>query len=382
MKKADRNITEHFRINITGSEIIISLKETVTLVNSSDFNINLIESHFTDEIRLLTIDFSGLKSYDSYLVIFLSNLKGICKSKGIPVNMKGVNTRLAKFLDAFSFSQKKILAEQEQSGFWLNYFSNIGELTLEAFHDIKLFIEFLGELIVKLMGLIIHPPKMRWKDFPFHMMNAGVNAVPIVVLIVFLVGIISGYQGAMQLRQFGADIYIADLIGISITRELGPLMTAILVAGRSGSAYAAEIGTMKVSDEIDALNSMGFDHLQFLVLPRIVAVMLAMPILVLLADLAGVVGGLIAAVSTLEITSVGYINQLQTALSYGDIFSGLIKSIIFGFLVATVGCFRGLQVRGGAESVGKYTTAAVVTGVLSIIVADAVFTFIFQALNI
>ena len=223
---------------------------------------------------------------------------------------------------------------------------------------------------------------MRWRDFPNHFVNSGVNAVPITLLIVFLIGLISGYQGALQLTQVGADIFIADLIGISITRELAPLMTAILVAGRSGSAFAAEIGTMKVSEEIDALESMGFDPIRFLVMPRVMAVVFAMPILVLMTDLAGIIGGLVAGLTTLDITIAGYLNQLHRAIDFYDIFSGVGKGIVFGFLIATVGCFRGLQVSGGAESVGKFTTASVVTGIFLIIFSDALFTFIFQTLGI
>ena len=159
-------------------------------------------------------------------------------------------------------------------------------------------------------------------------------------------------------------------------------MTAILVAGRSGSAFAAEIGTMKVSDEIDALHSIGFDTTRFLVLPRIIAVMAAVPILTLIADVAGIAGGLLTAVTALDLTPVSYINKLNSALSYSDIFSGVGKSIIFGFLVSTIGCFRGLQVSAGAESVGRYTTIAVVSGILLIIISDAVFTFLFQSIGI
>jgi phospholipid/cholesterol/gamma-HCH transport system permease protein len=223
---------------------------------------------------------------------------------------------------------------------------------------------------------------MRWKDFPFQYLNAGVNALPIVVLIVFLIGLITAYQGAGLLQQFGADIYIANLVGLTITRELSPLMTAILVAGRSGSAFAAEIGTMKVSEEVDALNSMGYDPIRFLVMPRVFSVVFAIPFLTLVADLAGIIGGLFAAVTTLDISITGYLNQLQLSLNYYHVFTGVGKSMVFGFLIAAVGCFRGLQVRGGAESVGRYTTASVVTGVFLIILSDAVFTFLFQTLGI
>jgi phospholipid/cholesterol/gamma-HCH transport system permease protein len=237
-------------------------------------------------------------------------------------------------------------------------------------------------LIIKILILFVNPWKMRWKDFPFQFFRSGVAALPIILLILFLIGLVTGYQGAVQLHQFGADMYIADMVGISITRELGPLMTAIIIAGRSGSSFAAEIGTMKVSEEIDALNSMGFDFMRFLVMPRVMSVLFAMPLLTLFADLAGVLGGLVSALAVLDITLTAYINGLQGALDYGDVMGGLFKSMVFGFLIATVGCFRGMQVSGGAESVGKFTTASVVSGIFLIIVADAVFTFIFTSLGI
>jgi len=202
------------------------------------------------------------------------------------------------------------------------------------------------------------------------------------VLIVFLIGLITGYQGALQLAQFGADIYIADLVGISITRELSPLMVAIIVAGRSGSAFAAEIGTMKVSEEIDALTTMGFDRMQFLVLPRVLAVTFAMPLLVIICDLAGIIGGLLAGLATLDITISSFLAQLNIALNYAHVFSGIFKSIVFGLLIATIGCFRGFQVQGGAESVGRYTTASVVSGVFLVILTDAIFVFLLSALGI
>ncbi|MFN3269439.1 MAG: MlaE family ABC transporter permease, partial [Candidatus Kapaibacteriota bacterium] len=222
----------------------------------------------------------------------------------------------------------------------------------------------------------------RWEDFPVLFLKNGVNALPIVSLILLLIGIISGYQGAIQLKQFGADIYIADLIGVSIVRELGPLMTAILVAGRSGSAFAAELGTMKVSEEIDALRSMGFEPFKFLILPRVFAVTLSIPLLTIFGNVAGILGGLISGLSILDITTAGYFTELQIAVDLGDLSSGLLKSIIFGYLVAGIGCFRGLQVKGGAEGVGTATTISVVSGIFAIIIADTIFTFIFDAIGL
>ena len=382
MKSKSKKGHSFFTFSFSERELKVSFIEPATLKNSSGFSMKIIEKEINENVKILTCDLSDLNDYDSYLILFLDSLKELSKQKGVVLNIIGVTPRMAKFIELFSRKQNDDDSNLIHPGFWETYLSHIGQLTIVGLQDIKLFLEFLGDIIVKFFALFIHPGKMRWKDFPFHLTRSGVNAVPIVVLIVFLIGMISGYQGAMQLRLVGADKYIADLIGLSITRELAPLLTAILVAGRSGSSFAAELGTMKVSDEFDALNSMGFDHIQFLVLPRILAVMFAMPFLVLIANFAGILGGLVAALSTLELTMTGYLNELQIALGYGDVFSGLIKSVVFGFLVSAIGCFRGLQVRGGAESVGKYTTAAVVTGILTIIIADAVFTFIFQAIGI
>jgi phospholipid/cholesterol/gamma-HCH transport system permease protein len=371
----------YYSINIIENKILLRILKPLSLYNAHKYD-NLLDKHEDfKSCNEFCLDLTGFNDYDTYLVIFINNIKKYCSDNNLLFSMLGASSDIEKFLKVLSpnFIETK---QKAKSNFFISYFTKIGETSIMITRDSRMFIEFLGEIILSILNLLIKPKQMRWKDFPFNFTRAGVSAVPITFLILFLIGIITGYQGALQLEQFGADIYIADLIGISIVRELAPLMTAILVAGRSGSAFAAEIGTMKVSEEIDAMMSMGFDPIKFLVLPRVLAVTLAMPLLVILTDLAGIAGGLLAAVGTLDITVAGYVNELQRALSYGDLFTGLGKSMIFGFLVATVGCFRGLQVRGGAESVGRYTTIAVVSGVLSIIVADAVFTFIFQSIGI
>ncbi len=361
---------------------VLFLKGDVNIRNANNYDSSLDPENDLQDISELIVDLSRAGDYDSFLVVFLSGLKTFCNQNNIQYKTGGVQKKMQGFLDIL---EPKTIITEEASSIAPNFsffFIRVGEKTIKVLKDSKRFIEFFGEIIIKYFNLLIHPGDMRWKDFPFHFLRAGVSALPIVLLIVFLIGVITGYQGALQLKQFGADIYIADLIGISITRELGPLMTAILVAGRSGSAFAAEIGTMKVSEEIDALQSMGFDHTKFLVLPRVTAVVIAMPLLTILADFAGIGGGLLSAISTLDITISGYINELQRALNFAHIFSGIGKSAIFGFLIATVGCFQGMQVHGGAESVGKYTTASVVSGVFLIIISDAIFTFIFQVLGI
>jgi phospholipid/cholesterol/gamma-HCH transport system permease protein len=206
--------------------------------------------------------------------------------------------------------------------------------------------------------------------------------VPIVVLINFLVGFVMAFQGAVQLKQFGANIFVADLVGISVTRELGPLMTAIIVCGRSGAAFAAELGSMKVSEEVDALRTMGFGPMRYLVLPRLVALVLAIPVLVLLADFVGILGGMVVGLTSLDLTVVGYILETKRALSVWDVYSGIVKSVVFGVAIALIACQQGLATTGGAEGVGRRTTSSVVTTFFVLVMLDAGFTVLFHAFQL
>ena len=212
-----------------------------------------------------------------------------------------------------------------------------------------------------------HPRRVRWGEIVFLVQRSGAEALPIVALLSFLVGLTTAFSAAVQLRQFGADIFIADLVGIGMTRELGPLMAAILLTGRSGSAFAAEIGTMKISDEIDALTVMGIRPLGYLVMPRIFAVMLALPLLTLFADVCGIAGGMTIAGLSLNLTPSAFLGQLRKVVEPWDVFSGVLKSVVFGMLVAGVGCHRGMRTEGGALGVGRSTTASVVSGIFLIV---------------
>jgi phospholipid/cholesterol/gamma-HCH transport system permease protein len=205
--------------------------------------------------------------------------------------------------------------------------------------------------------------------------------MPIVFLLSFLVGMVMAFQAAVQLRQFGANIYVADLLSLAMTRELGPVFTAVILAGRSGSAFAAEIGTMKVNEEVDALTVMGFDITSFLVLPKILALAICGPLLTILANASGILGGVVVGVLSLDLTAASFLEETYQILSLRDILSGLIKSVVFALLVALIGCLRGLQVDKGADSVGRQTTSAVVSGILLIILADAVFTILFHVFS-
>jgi len=372
----------YYFYEVVNEKGILKFLQPITIKNLHHFDkIKPFGKTFAN-INQLELDFSEVKSFDSSVVLLVNDLRFWAKSARIELLMTGMTPQLSNFLQKFSELSIFERKETSEESHFISYFSSIGDRIVRFFWDYVYFFDFFGEVLVKSLASIIGRRKIRWQDFPLLFLKNGVNALPIVSLILLLIGIISGYQGAIQLKQFGADIYIADLIGVSITRELGPLMTAIIVAGRSGSAFAAEIGTMKVSEEIDALRSMGFDPFTFLIIPRVLAVTFSIPLLTMFGNLAGILGGLISGLAMLDITTVGYFTQLQIAVDLGDVFSGVFKSIIFGFLIATLGCFRGMQVRGGAESVGTYTTISVVSGIFAIIVADTIFTFIFDAIGL
>ena len=257
----------------------------------------------------------------------------------------------------------------------------IGRAAVMLWNDIVVLIAFVGELCVALGRALRHPGLVRWKDALLTAELAGVNALPIVALLGFLLGLIMAFQSAIPMRQFGADIYVANLIGLSMLRELGPLLTAIILAGRSGSAFAAELGTMKVSEELDALTTMGLEPVGFLVVPRVIAAVAMTPLLAVFAGLLGLIGGAVVMLS-LGFPLVTYVIQVKSAVTVGDLIGGLGKSFVFGIVVAAIGCLRGLQTKSGASAVGESTTRAVVSGLVLITIVDGIFAVVFYYLGI
>ncbi|WP_018231396.1 ABC transporter permease [Thioalkalivibrio thiocyanodenitrificans] len=251
------------------------------------------------------------------------------------------------------------------------------ELGLHLYQQVT----FIGEATTALFHAARHPRQVRWRDALDIAQEAGANALPIVMLIAFLMGVILAYQSAVAMRQFGAEIFVANLVALSLFRELGPLMTAIILAGRSGAAFAAEIGTMKVNEEINALTTMGLDPVRFLVVTRVLAAVAVMPLLTIVADLVGLVGGAVVML-TFDIPLVTYFNQVTSAVSLGDFLGGLFKATVFGLLVAGVGCLRGLETRSGAAAVGISTTRAVVSAIILIVMADGLFAVMYFHLGI
>jgi phospholipid/cholesterol/gamma-HCH transport system permease protein len=259
--------------------------------------------------------------------------------------------------------------------------AEVGVIAAGMAQDIREQIVFVGEAAAALGYAIVHPASIRWKDVWRICERVGADALPIVALISFLLGVILAFQSAIPMRRFGAEIFVADLIGLAMLRELGPLMTAILLAGRSGAAFAAEIGTMTVNQEVDALTTMGLDPVRFLVTPRIIAALLMTPLLTLFADLISLAGGAIT-LQSFSIPYVTFIHEVEGIVDYSDFMAGFVKSFVFAVLIAGIGCLRGLQTSAGASAVGDAATRAVVSGIVLLVAVDGVFAVIYYLLDI
>lgn len=327
----------------------------------------------------ITVNISAVTEYDSLLAVLIARLEQ--RSNNTKITIQGLTPTIERFLQLYSVSAKTEIRTNKSSVSErvLSAVERSGATVINVLYAI---LHFLGEITIGLLLAILRPSRIRWTDVPFLFRRAGVDGFAIVTLIGGLIGVIIGYQGALQLKKFGGDMFLAQLVNISITRELGPLMTAIIVAGRSGASFAAELGTMKVGEEIDALTSMGLRPVRFLVIPRVMATIFAIPLLTFFADIAGMAGGMITGVATLDLTYTGYLLETQRSLGLDDVFLGLGKSVFFGIIIASVGCYKGMQAQGGAESVGLYTTSAVVLSIFLIIASDAVFAFILQVFGI
>lgn len=327
--------------------------------------------------RGVDLDLSGVEYFDSGGGAVIIALRQRLQRSGAELRIAASTPAIDGFLDLVD--QERLLEPAAaRTPRPESVIAHLGGATLQVLSDFRELVQFTGEVVVGLWGAVRQPRRVRWRETWLYMERTGLDAFPIVALISFLMGLITAFQAAVQLTQFGADIYVANLVGLSIVRELGPLMTAIIAAGRSGAAFAAEIGTMKVSEEVDALTTMGLDRTRFLVTPKVVALTLMLPCLTLCADLVGILGGLTVATLGLGLPAQVYMRQIRVALRPWDVYSGLMKSLAFAVLVAGVGCLRGFQARSGAASVGQVTTSAIVAGIFLIIVTDAVFTIVFH----
>jgi len=258
----------------------------------------------------------------------------------------------------------------------------LGRTSLESMLNGLGLLGFIGQVSLVALRQLLRPDRVRWREIAHSLGEAGHKALPIVGLLSFLLGIVITYQGGVQLRLYGASIFVADLVGLSMLRELAPIITAIIVAGRTGSAYTAQIGTMQVTEEVDALRSMGIQPMELLVLPKLLALIIALPLLTVYADVMGVLGGMVMAKAQLDIAYTTFIDRVQVALTVKSYLVGVGKAPVFAAIIAIIGCYQGFQVSGSAESVGRRTTVSVVQSILAVIVVDAAFSVAFSYLDI
>lgn len=327
----------------------------------------------------LLIDAHGLVYCDGAGIGLFFQLGLQQRRGGRETEVQGLQREFRSFLERYD--PEDFLEPRSRRPTFARLPEEVGRTFMGHLRDLHSLLAFVGELSVALLGVLARPRRLRWGDVLLTSEQAGVNAFPIIALITFLIGLIMAFQSAIPMGEFGAEIFVADLVALSIVKELGPLMTAIMLAGRSGSAFAAEIGTMKVNEEVSALVTMGLNPIRFLVLPRTVAAVLVTPLLAMLASVFGLLGGAVVFVS-LGIPLVTYQNRVIDALTLDDLLSGLFKAFVFGVIVAAIGCLRGLQTGNDSSAVGQSATRAVVTGILLIIVTDGIFAVVFYYLGI
>ncbi len=330
--------------------------------------------------RRVSFDASELAAWDSGLLTFLIRVTELCQQHQIPTDRAGLPTGVQRLLGLAEAVPERSGARQ--STVVPPWLARLGTAVLDAREPVRAMLDFIGQITVATGKLVRGKARYRRSDLMLLIQQAGADALGIITLISFLVGTILAFVGAVQLEQFGAAIYVADLVGIAMVREMGAMMTAIVIAGRTGAAYAAQLGTMKVTQEIDALTTMGISPLEFLVLPRMLALCLMMPLLCLYADFIGIFGGAAVGAGMLKLPLLVYYNQTAHAVHLGDLIGGVFKASVYGVLVAISGCLRGMQCGNSSSAVGDAATSAVVTGIVFIISACGLFSVMFYVLGI
>jgi len=330
-------------------------------------------------VTRLSFDTGSLGAWDSALLTFLIRVIEHAGERRVKLDASGLPLGVRRLINLASTVPE--VAEHAPRA-RVGQLARIGNAGIRVWVGVRTALDFVGDVWVACLSLLRGRARFRARDLGTQLMDAGPRALPIVSLISLLVGLILAFVGAIQLQLFGAQIFIANLVGLGMAREMGAMMTAVIMAGRTGAAFATQLGTMQVNEEIDALRTLGISPMEFLVLPRMLALVLMLPLLCLYADFLGILGGMLVGISLMDISFVEYINQTQGAVQLIDFGAGLFKSLVFGLLVALAGCMRGMQSGRSSEAVGKATTSAVVTSIVLIVVADAVLTVLFDILQI
>ncbi|WP_447970326.1 MlaE family lipid ABC transporter permease subunit [Nitrospira sp. M1] len=331
-------------------------------------------------IKKLTFDTQQVTHWDSSLVTFVLRILAYGSSRHIEVDRTHLPEGVQRLLNlATSVPERDDARRMVIHEAWL---ARVGKNAVATVEGGKAMVAFIGEAAQAFLSFLTGKAHFRRSDFFLIIQECGAQALPIVSLISFLVGLILAFVGAVQLQQFGAQIYVANLVGLGMAREMGAMMTGIIMGGRTGASFAAQLGTMRVNQEIDAMTTLGLSPMEFLVLPRMLALSLMMPLLCLYADVLGILGGMVVGVTMLDLGFIEYFNQTQATLSLMDFFLGLVKSVVFGILVAIAGCLRGMQSGNSSAAVGIAATSAVVTSIVFIVVSDSILTILYDVLGV
>lgn len=370
-----------------GAEAIWSLQGDWTIHNAQAIDRQLqgqvkANGRGAGQPRKIDLDLGNLTSLDSAGAWLVTRLARECRTAGTEIGLVHVHPRmqdlLQRVIDAAP-DHKAPEPPRRNLGDWV---AQIGKAVIDIGNQTLDLLAFFGALSLVTMQAIARPRHLRMNSIVSHIEQTGLNAMPIVGLISFLVGVVLAYQGADQLARFGAQVFTVNMVGISVLREMGILLTAIVVAGRSGSAFTAQIGTMKVNEEVDALETMGLNPIEVLVLPRVLALVISLPLLTFFADIMGLLGGGLMCVLLVDMSFQQYLTLLRQAITVSQFGVGMIKAPVFAILIALIGCFEGMRVTGSAESVGKLTTKSVVEGIFLVIVFDAFFSVLFSMLGV
>jgi phospholipid/cholesterol/gamma-HCH transport system permease protein len=338
------------------------------------------ELESSPEARRVVLEAQELTSWDSSVLTFLVEVSELCHQRGINMDRDGLPAGVRRLLELAEAVPEKKGARREEVE--TPFLERVGNSARGAGESLGEMLKFLGEMSITFVRLFRMKVRFRAVDLFLLIQQCGAEALPIVTLISFLVGVILAFVGAVQLKQFGAQIYVADLVGIAMVHDMAAMMTGIIMAGRTGAAFAAQLGTMKVTQELDAFTTMGFSPLEFLVLPRVIALILMMPLLCLYSDFVGVMGGAVIGVGMLDLSWTTYFRETVNAISLTAVFGGVFKGAVYGVLIALAGCLRGIQCGSSSSAVGDAATSAVVTGIVAIVTACGVFAVVFYVLGI
>lgn len=330
--------------------------------------------------KAITIDGSQISHMDTSGAWEIAKLIRYLRNQGYQIHLQGFNPEQQKLLEMIEKQAKQLQFTSDE--ITETNLEHLGKKTVHALNEFTEYLAFIGEVAVVAIRGFKNPRRLHWSYLARTLETTGYQALPIIALLSFMIGVVLAYQIGLQLRNYGAQIFVVDLLGASILREFGILITAIIVAGRSGSAFTAQLGTMKLNEEIDALSTMGLVPAQLLVLPRIIGLTIALPLLTIWANFFGVLGGMLMTQGMFNMGLHDFVTRFEQAITINSLLIGLGKAPVFALLIASIGCFQGMQVSGGAESVGERTTKSVVQAIFMIIVADAAFSVIFSKLNL